>query len=437
MTNQTSFEIDTKMGAGTKRSLEGAYPRQPTTWPRITPDSISTCTAIIDRENRSTGVSAWHLIFAPYTPHGKPVDVTFARDDTVLTMFMDEHKIVVPRHLKPLHVNWRVTWRKVGVVNVCRVIEKLEDAVTDKTAEKTKTRSELDDEFDRTPDGKPAEYPAWVKKATWWESANNVLISQGFTDSQERGAIIHATFGMDGKSMNDYRGTESDVQALKKVKDRGLLIETGNAPRPDLSKATEPPAPETPTTNATPVPAISLPEPLQSGMSEAGFSMNFFWVDADGAETQFTMREATWQTGLANVESFKAGLRKLGYMPKAEYQRKNGAPANTSAPGAPSPAESDKGAVKAMMIKVVSSFNGGKPQLEFEVEGFEHPLRYTKESAGLLAQLLKDVRKLDGTPFTAADMETGKKHIGNWTIDWQKAERDGKTYYNVMRVRAA
>ncbi|HEV8525451.1 MAG TPA: hypothetical protein VGQ71_13215 [Terriglobales bacterium] len=90
-----------------------------------------------------------------------------------------------------------------------------------------------------------------------------------------------------------------------------------------------------------------------------------------------------------------------------------------------------------MMIKVGKSYTGNKPQLQFEVDGFEKPLTYTKDDAGQLAKILDKVRKGDGSAFTAADLTDGRKFGGAWSVNWAKNEKDGKTYTNVMSIEPA
>lgn len=428
--------------------------------------------------------------------------VQFPDDSAAINVFIEKYGLTFPEPSYRCDVKFTVVWRKVrygnrpGSTNVVQTIELLpEDTVTDQVADKTTLKTEFPRDDDNQPadhwiDDKGARGAFWAKVTPWikwtgFTAKPDVFVHDvigevhAFTDGYDAAveAICKAAMRRTVTARINRAMTLQDFidaigySSLEDARSKGMLTDKeimklmddylasdkhkGNEPQTQQPASTPPQtqAPEAPPAGATDAGAIPLPDttenatatisdgkttPVASGMSEAGFSMNFFWCDADGAETQFTMREATWQAGLANVEKFKAGLRALGYMPKAEYAKLHGVPsAAPVAAATPAPADSDKGAVKAVMIKVGSSFNGGKPQLEFECDGFEHPLRYTKESAGLLAQLLKDVRKLDGTPFTAADMETGKKHIGNWTIDWQKTEKDGKTYYNVMRVRAA
>lgn len=337
-------------------------------------------------------------------------------------------------------------------------------------------RTELDAAFPRE-NGKPIE-DALIIPAPW---VNDKALSAGFfadwdrlcTDyhfpKAERERIRKATLlDLCGKdSLKGYPGTPRQLlDALEvKLKAEGYskaapptpqseTRQNGQGATPATPPATSIPdatqnAPEALKTgkngDATPsprlpgvTPAIAVsPETALSGMSEAGFSMNFFWCDQDGAETQFTMREATWQAGLANVEAFKAGLRKLGYMPKAEYRAKAGVETSVPQPVAPSPAETNRGIATCVFIRVVTSFTGGKPQLEFECNGFEKPLRFTSDKPGVLAEKLSAIRKLDGTPFTATDMATGNKFPGNWKVEWERREKDSKTYVNVVTVKPA
>lgn len=104
-------------------------------------------------------------------------------------------------------------------------------------------------------------------------------------------------------------------------------------------------------------------------------------------------------------------------------------------PIAPAPNGADKGTSPCLMIRVAQSYGGGKPQLEFECDGFEMPLRYTKDNPAHLAQLLTGIKQTNGAAFTAADMAAGRKFGGNWLVDWAKATKGDKTYTNVVAVR--
>lgn len=107
------------------------------------------------------------------------------------------------------------------------------------------------------------------------------------------------------------------------------------------------------------------------------------------------------------------------------------APAVTAQASAPA-RESNRDTSICSLIKVGTSYEGNKPQLQFECDGFADPLRYTK---GDMHKILANVRQGNGKPFTAADMVNGKKFGGEWLVDWEKVEKDGKTRWNVVAVR--
>lgn len=346
-----------------------------------------------------------------------------------------------------------------------------EALIAQMNAEKTKPRNELDDALDRAPGGGPAEYPAWVKKATWWESANNVLISQGFTDSKERDAIIHATFGMNGKSMNDYRGTENDVQALKKVKDRGLLIETGNVPRPDLSKPAETQAPGTPVEAAPAIPpATPIPETAERAANTPSSPVKVASVEPEtkpvmaypespvvvypfeygsviyrGIRFSVTLRlGGTFAMALPLMEDFvKAHDGKLieldpaclinrpatVMLPPAPAPTATAAPAPVPAAAPVAPA-SDGGSVRIVEVKKVQ--DEGKTQYHlFDAPGSDRP--------AFRLRIENDFNKL--RPFINLDeMQIGTRYALNIIADWkpsQKVGQNGQPFRNVATIRAA
>jgi hypothetical protein len=81
---------------------------------------------------------------------------------------------------------------------------------------------------------------------------------------------------------------------------------------------------------------------IQGVMTEAGFSINFFWCDDTGAERQFTMRAVDWRRGLDELPQFENGLRALGYLPKAEWAQRHPA-AEAPRSTAPAPRQTTPG----------------------------------------------------------------------------------------------
>jgi hypothetical protein len=54
-------------------------------------------------------------------------------------------------------------------------------------------------------------------------------------------------------------------------------------------------------------------------LPEAPFSANFFMVDSEGLETQFTVRALNFEDGLGELSSLKIALGNLGYQTKAQW----------------------------------------------------------------------------------------------------------------------
>jgi hypothetical protein len=112
-------------------------------------------------------------------------------------------------------------------------------------------------------------------------------------------------------------------------------------------------------------------------------------------------------------------------------------PAQPATPQTPAQPASDGGEVTCVLITVGTSFTDpSKLQLEFTIDGWDKPLRFTKPPDKMV-QLLANVRKFDGTPFTAADFTNGKKMFpGNWKVAYRPSQKDSK-YNDVMAVKAA
>jgi hypothetical protein len=277
-------------------------------------------------------------------------------------------------------------------------------------------------------------------------------------DDTIRDAIRHEIskklYGVESfKDLPDSADTIGMTKELKAYLDTHYPIG-----KPGIGDAkAEPPEPEEKVTDQKPaneakqdVPAIPIATPIPTrelvpqtapalGMSEAGFSTNFFWVDEYGQEEQFTMRESTWEKGLEALPKFKAKLRTMGYTPKGEWLAKH-APAapvaqQPAAMGAPAPQANNKGTAMCALIKVARSFEGNKPQLQFECNGFEKSLKYTREP---LINILRGVTNpFTGQPFTEADMTDNSMYGGAFLVDWERKEKDGKTFTNVLAVRNA
>jgi hypothetical protein len=86
-----------------------------------------------------------------------------------------------------------------------------------------------------------------------------------------------------------------------------------------------------------------------------------------------------------------------------------------------------------VMISVVSAYNSGNPQLEFQIDGRDRPLRYTRPLKDMVA-LLANVTHTGGRKFTEADLIKDKRFGGNWIVT-HRPGGDPK-YRNVTRVEA-
>lgn len=98
-------------------------------------------------------------------------------------------------------------------------------------------------------------------------------------------------------------------------------------------------------------------------------------------------------------------------------------------PPPPAPNNGNGGAPQesqCVLIKVGESYTAKKPQLQFEVNGREHPLTYTKSVADM-AKLLAPIG------FTAAHIVVGQKYSVNCIVTW----RMGEKYPDVLSVRPA
>lgn len=97
------------------------------------------------------------------------------------------------------------------------------------------------------------------------------------------------------------------------------------------------------------------------------------------------------------------------------------------------PTEDDwqRGEAQCMMITLGTSYSGGKPQLLFDCDGMEYPLRYTKSP--------EDMKTLLKTAQVSKPLVAGEKwkQGGAWTVEWASPppkEPGGKRYRNVQSV---
>ncbi len=162
-------------------------------------------------------------------------------------------------------------------------------------------------------------------------------------------------------------------------------------------------------------------------------------VDKQGA-AMFTVRARPGESGesyLIRFDKMTAKMRERGFCLRTETTQANApqpAPGNGNVP-APSPEiVSDGGTARAILMKVGKSYTGNKPQLQFEVEGMEHPLSYTRP-VGEMMKLLAPVGAY--SPEMLAD---GKKYAVDYLIDWKLGDPSGpdnKRYRNILAIRKA
>jgi hypothetical protein len=166
-------------------------------------------------------------------------------------------------------------------------------------------------------------------------------------------------------------------------------------------------------------------------LPEAPFSANFHLRNKRGVRIQYTIRAQTVQDGTERVDALiDILLEKRGFaLDELPATRA------TASSGTPAPASAESGSSLCALIKVGKSYSGNKAQLQFECDGFNEPLRYTRDN---LAQILANAKQMNGNPFTSNDLTDGRKFGGEWMVDWQKAPgSDGKNHINVIAVRNA
>ena len=94
----------------------------------------------------------------------------------------------------------------------------------------------------------------------------------------------------------------------------------------------------------------------------------------------------------------------------------------------------ERGVGHCVMMSLTKSYSSGKPQLQFECDNLEHPLRYTKG--------IEDMKELLKTAGVSKPLVAGQewKIGGEWNIDWAMppAKNPGDTRYrNVQSVSRA
>lgn len=164
--------------------------------------------------------------------------------------------------------------------------------------------------------------------------------------------------------------------------------------------------------------------------TEAPASWNIRYDNAFGAGEQITLRGERYGDIAADAEAARKWV--------LEHTRPvSGAQQTVTLPAPALPQASAQSVPQAapqeaacMMIEVGTSFQGNKPQLKFYVAGFDKPLTYTRPIEDM-------VKLLTPLGFTAAHIIIGQRYTVNAVVTHAASTKDGKTYHNVVSVRAA
>jgi hypothetical protein len=120
-------------------------------------------------------------------------------------------------------------------------------------------------------------------------------------------------------------------------------------------------------------------------------------------------------------------------LPPADLSHIGIAPAPATAPQA-GVNDTRGGTYHCIMLKVDTAYSSNKPQLQFECDGQEFPLKYTGKSQDDLVRFLQPVGA-----FTAAQLNKGAKFQVNYLVDWELSQpnKEGKQYKNIVGLRPA
>lgn len=218
--------------------------------------------------------------------------------------------------------------------------------------------------------------------------------------------------------------------------------ETSSPVTPAQAPIIEPP----PTGTTLPAPIVEalpiapLPAKEKGHMTEAPFSANFRMLNQLGVEVQFTIRDEKVADGVDKLDKLIPLLMERGYTPSNGGRSHVSSPAPASTPS--TNGNGNGGTVsgdqisECIAIKVNPAFTGGSPQLQFEVDGMEHTINFTRP-VGEMVSLLSNVRKSNGQPFTADDLQVGKKFGGTWKLQWKSKQKGDKTYRDAIAVMPA
>mgnify|MGYP001619630669 CR=1 FL=1 len=249
------------------------------------------------------------------------------------------------------------------------------------------------------------------------------------TGKPQRSTKTHADTLEDGTYKENRMSDTDRIQELsaaleaEKVKNADLLV-TAAATAKEHEKAIE-------------KAVRDWTKQIEEHAPEAIYSIT---VDKQGA-AMFTVRARPGESGesyLIRFDKMTAKMRERGFCLRAETTQANApqpAPGNGTAP-APSPAPeivTDGGTVRAILMKIGKSYTGNKPQLQFEVEGMEHPLSYTRSVAEMM-KLLAPVGQ-----YSPEMLTDGKKYAVNYLVDWRLGDpnAEGKRYRNIVAVKPA
>ncbi len=436
------------MHANTRPTLSADSPFHPPNAVRIEPnEAIHTVHCTVLKRFHYQGFACWEFY---HDDGGQPAKLY--QDDAEMAAALVAYPLLEmdPQERRDVDLTITYQWQRgagarAGRRKLIAICEKERSEMGQPTVEAT---SELDAAFPRDENNQPVDdapaKPTYKGHTAVPDEAIHAIPNHVKRElelsTNEQGKHIRACFGMSVVEYVQKFGVEKAWDAtLEYVAEHksGETADNATESTPaaipiqgTASDAPSAPAKAQETANETPT-----DKPAVSGMSEAGFSMNFFWVDEDGEEAQFTMREATWQAGLDAVPQFKARLRAMGYMPKAEWLRKQGGqPAAAQQASAPA-ANADSGKAACVLVKVGRTFKNDKDQLTFECAGFEDPLKYSAKDTAAFLKITAGLRKADGSPITAADLTQGAKLAVSGKVLWKKSE-DGK-YNNVMGTEAA
>ena len=182
--------------------------------------------------------------------------------------------------------------------------------------------------------------------------------------------------------------------------------------------------------------------------AESPISMNWTMYDKRGAQVQITMRagidaeivKRVFNARAEFVEQVLKGERgwtiQRTATPNAEAPTPPTHAAQIAAEAGASPqavaevqaahADNGRGVADCAMIEIGTSYKGGKTQLKFYVDGFEHPLTYTREVGDM-------VKLLTPLGFAAAHIVVGKKYAVKARVTWEQNDK----YKNVVSVQAS